>query len=200
MAASSSYTPTPPPDYTAGTPLKLQQTQSQADEASMQSLRIALRQHEAQFQHDLTNVSDQRHPQTQRHQQQGEHDSILRLSDVYTRSKSFLANDNFSNDLETEKMIELVTDLDAKYYVELYFAHFHGQWPFLTRPQFNAETEPPILVLAMVMCGLRMTEEKSLMRLAWLIHAHLHAIFVTQMVRPLPPSCTTWRLLTMNDG
>jgi hypothetical protein len=167
----------------------------------MQSLRVAVRQHEAQIQHDLTNVGDQRSPTQHQQQQQhrDEHDSThpsLRLLHVYSASKSFLANDNISTDLETDEMTDLMGQLDARYYVELYFAHFHGQWPFLSRPQFSPETEPPILVLAMVMCGLRMTEEKSLMRLAWLIHAHLHAIFVTQMVRPLP--LCAWRLLTVS--
>ncbi|KUL86166.1 hypothetical protein ZTR_08441 [Talaromyces verruculosus] len=183
-ASSSSYTPTPPPpSYTTGTPLKLHQTQSQAEEVSMQSLRIAVRQHEAQIQHDLMNVSDQPPPPPTQHPHQDEDadHSILRLSRVYSESKSFLAADNVVSDLESEEMADLMDQLDAKYYVELYFSHFHGQWPFLTRPQFSPETEPPILVLAMVMCGLRMTEEKSLMRLAWAIHAHLQAIFVTQM-------------------
>lgn len=185
-ASSSSYTPTPPPpSYTTGTPSKLHQTQSQAEEVSMQSLRIAVRQHEAQIQHDLMNVGDQPPPPPTQHPHQDEdaNHPILRLSRVYSESKSFLAADNVLSDLESEEMADLMHQLDAKYYVELYFSHFHGQWPFLTRPQFSPETEPSILILAMVMCGLRMTEEKSLMRLAWAIHAHLQAIFVTQMVR-----------------
>lgn len=183
--SSSSYTPTPPPpSYTTGTPSKLHQTQSQAEEVSMQSLRVAVRQHEAQIQHDLMNIGDQPPPPPQQ-DEDGDY-PILRLSRVYSESKSFLASDNISSDLESDEMADLMDQLDAKYYVELYFSHFHGQWPFLTRPQFNPETEPSILVLAMVMCGLRMTEEKSLMRLAWAIHAHLQAIFVTQMVRPSP--------------
>ncbi|EED16866.1 conserved hypothetical protein [Talaromyces stipitatus ATCC 10500] len=131
------------------------------------------------------NISDAKALQNQ-HQQQPTEDSTppsLRVLDVYRTSRCFLASDfyPFLNELESEKTIQLMNELDAKYYVNLYFAHFHGQWPFLTRPQFSPETEPPILVLAMVICTLRMTEEKSLMRLAWLIHAHLHAIFVTQM-------------------
>ncbi|KAI7971233.1 hypothetical protein EIK77_007049 [Talaromyces pinophilus] len=153
----------------------------------MQNLRVAVRQHEAQIQHDLMNVGDQppppppaQHP----HQEEDAEHHILRLSRVYSESKSFLVADNVLSDLESEEMTDLMGQLDAKYYVELYFSHFHGQWPFLTRPQFNPEIEPSILVLAMVMCGLRMTEEKSLMRLAWAIHAHLQAIIVTQMVRP----------------
>ncbi|EEA21554.1 hypothetical protein TMatcc_009028 [Talaromyces marneffei ATCC 18224] len=182
VASSSTPTP-PPPAYTTSAPLKLHQKQSQAEEASIQSLRVAVQQQEAQIQYGLMNVSAQKQPPTQHpdHQEEDVDHPILRLSDVYTTSKSFLANENFSNELESEEMTNLMCDLDAKYYVELYFAHFHGQWPFLTKPQFNPEIEPPILVLAMVICGLRMTEEKTLMRLAWLIHAHLHAIFVTQM-------------------
>ncbi|PCG89573.1 Transcription factor [Penicillium occitanis (nom. inval.)] len=184
-ASASSYTPTPPPpSYTTGTPSKIHQTQSQAEEVSMQNLRVAVRQHEAQIQHDLMNVGDQppppppaQHP----HQEEDAEHHILRLSRVYSESKSFLVADNVLSDLESEEMTDLMGQLDAKYYVELYFSHFHGQWPFLTRPQFNPEIEPSILVLAMVMCGLRMTEEKSLMRLAWAIHAHLQAIIVTQM-------------------
>lgn len=151
----------------------------------MQSLRVAVRQHEAQIQHDLMNVGEHKQqPQTQYPQEDTDH-PIFRLLDVYTASKSFLATDHHtSTDLETKEMTDLMHQLDANYYVELYFSHFHGQWPFLTRPQFKPETEPPILVLAMVMCACRMTEEKSLMRLAWAIHAHLQAIFVTQMVCP----------------
>lgn len=153
----------------------------------MQSLRVAVRQHEAQIQHDLLNIGDENQPkpQTQQHPQEDSDHLIFRLLDVYTASKSFLATDHHTSpSLESAEMTELMHQLDAKYYIEIYFMHFHGQWPFLTRPQFNPETEPPILVLAMVMCAFRMTEEKSLTRLAWAIHAHLQAIFVTQMVGP----------------
>ncbi|KAF5015668.1 hypothetical protein F66182_12911, partial [Fusarium sp. NRRL 66182] len=119
----------------------------------MQSLRVAVRQHEAQIQHDLMNISDQNQPQpqAQQHPQEDADHPVFRLLDVYRASKSFLATDHHTSpSLESAEMTELMHQLDAKYYVEIYFSHFHGQWPFLSRPQFNPETEPPILVLAMV--------------------------------------------------
>lgn len=185
-ASSSSYTPTPTP---VSAPPSLRQAQSQAKDVSVQSLRVAVRQQEAQIQHDLMNISEQPPPTQDQNQRQNEYNSTqpsLPLFFIYSKSKPYLAPDNISTDLETDEMIDLMHQLDAKHYVGLYFSHFHGQWPFLARSQFHPEREPPILVLAMVMCGLRMTEEKTLMRLAWALHAHLQAIFVTQMVRSPP--------------
>lgn len=169
VAAASTGQANPPP-------------QSLTTETSMRKLRVAVRQQEAQIQHDLMNVSDQQ-------QLHGPSHPTLRLSDLFAVSKAFVADQHDgigssadAEHWEKEDSNALMDEIDVKYYVDLYFLHFHFQWPFVIRPFFNAETEPPIIVLAMVMIGLWMTEEARMMKLAWVLHAHLHVIFETQMV------------------
>lgn len=158
----------------------------------MQRLRVTLRQYEAQLQHEVMNTNDaQQLGQEPSHQNQPPENPALRrpiftLLNAYNTSKLYLADDAHfvSSELESVEMLEFMCNIDVGYYVDLYFAHFHGQWPFLCRQQFNPETEPQPLVLAMTMCALRLTEERVLVRLARLLHVHIHAILVTQMVRP----------------
>lgn len=72
--------------------------------------------------------------------------------------------------------------IDTPYYVDLYFAHFHPQWPILHERSFQYKHDPIVLVLAVVMFGLWVTGEAKARRQAWKIHARLHTLLKEQMV------------------
>jgi hypothetical protein len=107
----------------------------------------------------------------------------IRLSDLFTLSYNFVAgDDNAAHDIQD--MNAYMSTVDVQYYVDLFFVYVHPRWPFLYRESFRAESEQPVIVLAVVMFGLWITEEARLMKLAWMIHARLRNIFKTQMVCP----------------
>ena len=43
---------------------------------------------------------------------------------------------------------------NTQHYIDLYFQHFHPQWPFLHRATFSADHEPPLLVYSVMVIGL----------------------------------------------
>lgn len=47
----------------------------------------------------------------------------------------------------------------TKHYVDLYFAHFHSHWPILHRATFSIPDEPPLLLQAVLMIGLWVSDK-----------------------------------------
>ncbi|KAL2840295.1 hypothetical protein BJY01DRAFT_236795 [Aspergillus pseudoustus] len=70
------------------------------------------------------------------------------------------------------------TPLDIDYHVEVYFAHFHSQWPFLHKPSFlrTKSSGPQVLLLTVVMIGLWVTGDVSSRSRAEKMHDKLVAL------------------------
>ncbi|KAL4991869.1 hypothetical protein BDW68DRAFT_198117 [Aspergillus falconensis] len=67
-------------------------------------------------------------------------------------------------------------DLDIDQYVDVYFSHFHYQWPLIHRAAFGRSNEPPILLLAIVMIGLWITGDTAARERAEKMHEKLLAL------------------------
>ncbi|KIA75804.1 hypothetical protein HK57_00418 [Aspergillus ustus] len=70
------------------------------------------------------------------------------------------------------------TPLDIDYHVEVYFSHFHHQWPFLHKPSFlrTKTSGPQVLLLTVVMIGLWVTGDVSSRARAEKMHDKLVAL------------------------
>ncbi|KAL2810343.1 hypothetical protein BJX63DRAFT_423177 [Aspergillus granulosus] len=73
--------------------------------------------------------------------------------------------------------------LDVDYHVEVYFAHFHPQWPFLHKPSFlrTKDSGPQVLLLTVVMIGLWVTGNISSRSRAEQMHDKLVALLENRM-------------------
>ncbi|KAL2864395.1 Zn(II)2Cys6 transcription factor [Aspergillus lucknowensis] len=73
--------------------------------------------------------------------------------------------------------------LDIDHYVEIYFAHFHSQWPIVHRPSFNygKDTQPHVLTLSLVMIGLWVTGETAARSRAENMHDKLVTLLENRM-------------------
>ncbi|KAL4874690.1 hypothetical protein BJY04DRAFT_211857 [Aspergillus karnatakaensis] len=78
------------------------------------------------------------------------------------------------------------SDIDLDYHVEVYFDHFHYQWPMLHSHSFRLSKEPQILLLAVVMIGLWVTGDGAARSRAENMHEKLLALLENQT--------DTWRL------
>ncbi|KAL5337511.1 hypothetical protein BJX70DRAFT_409198 [Aspergillus crustosus] len=78
------------------------------------------------------------------------------------------------------------SDIDTDHYVDVYFDHFHYQWPMLHAHSFTLSKEPQILFLAVVMIGLWVTGDKAPRARAVTMHEKLLTLIETRM--------DTWRL------
>ncbi|KAL4994501.1 hypothetical protein BDV10DRAFT_150570 [Aspergillus recurvatus] len=67
-------------------------------------------------------------------------------------------------------------DLGIDHYVDVYFSHFHYQWPLIHRAAFGRSNEPPILLLAIVMIGLWVTGDTAARERAEKMHEKLLAL------------------------
>jgi hypothetical protein len=78
------------------------------------------------------------------------------------------------------------SDLDIDYNVEVYFAHFHAQWPFLHKPSFmrSKDSGPKVLLLTVVMIGLWVTGDLSSRERAETMHGKLVALLESRIVSP----------------
>jgi hypothetical protein len=47
-----------------------------------------------------------------------------------------------------------ITHVRVDHYIQLYFTHFHQNWPILHRHTFSVPDEPPLLLQAVLMIGL----------------------------------------------
>ncbi|OKL59495.1 hypothetical protein UA08_05277 [Talaromyces atroroseus] len=146
------------------------------EEVSEHHLRTALRHQESQIRNDLTNV-----PDNQQQNRKNRPRLSLRLSDVFNLSNHFVAGNDYAATHDAREMNTYMSTIDVQHYVDLFFDYVHPRWPFLYREGFRAESEQPILVLAVAMFGMWITEEAQLMKLAWIIRARLRVIFETQM-------------------
>ncbi|KAL4930417.1 uncharacterized protein BDV17DRAFT_289646 [Aspergillus undulatus] len=72
-------------------------------------------------------------------------------------------------------------DLDIDHYVEVYFSHFHYQWPMLHSRAFRLSKEPQILLLAVVMIGLWVTGESTAQARAETMHEKLITLLENRM-------------------
>jgi hypothetical protein len=61
----------------------------------------------------------------------------------------------------------------TKHYVNLYFAHFHSHWPILHRATFSIPDEPPLLLQAVLMIGLWVSDKPSVRQAAVDLHQKL---------------------------
>ncbi|KAL3441766.1 hypothetical protein BJX65DRAFT_322048 [Aspergillus insuetus] len=75
------------------------------------------------------------------------------------------------------------SDLDIDYNVEVYFAHFHAQWPFLHKPSFvrSKDCGPKVLLLTVVMIGLWVTGDLSSRERAETMHGKLVALLESRI-------------------
>ncbi|KAL3492284.1 hypothetical protein BJX62DRAFT_224627 [Aspergillus germanicus] len=75
------------------------------------------------------------------------------------------------------------SDLDIDYNVEVYFAHFHAQWPFLHKPSFvrSKDSGPKVLLLTVVMIGLWVTGDLSSRERAETMHGKLVALLESRI-------------------
>ncbi|KAL4782330.1 hypothetical protein BJX76DRAFT_332931 [Aspergillus varians] len=74
-----------------------------------------------------------------------------------------------------------ISDLDTDHYLEVYFAHFHYQWPMLHGRLFLLSKEPRILYLAVVMIGLWVTGESAAQARAETMHEKLLTLLENRM-------------------
>ncbi|KAJ5261184.1 hypothetical protein N7478_011779 [Penicillium angulare] len=80
-------------------------------------------------------------------------------------------------------------DSEVKHYVELYFSHFHQHWPILHHATFSIPDEPPLLVQAVMIIGLWVSDKPSAQQAAVDLHDRLGFCIRDQMVEwenPLP--------------
>ncbi|KAH7042267.1 hypothetical protein B0J12DRAFT_605460 [Macrophomina phaseolina] len=63
--------------------------------------------------------------------------------------------------------------VNVSHYIHLYFERVHPKWPFLHRASFVPETEPPMLVQAVVMTGILASGEKGELPIAMLLYRKL---------------------------
>lgn len=77
--------------------------------------------------------------------------------------------------------------LDIDYYVEIYFASFHFQWPIIHKSSFlrSKDSQPHILVLSIAMIGLWVTEDKAAQSRAENMHDKLVALLESRKVSSL---------------
>lgn len=135
---------------------------SRSEEESVRDLRIALLRQEACVQDDAMRLADSR-----------AYDFYLDERDDLTDVTSTSGIDSTGSSPASNKI---------EYYVGLYFAHFHEQWPFIFKNSFRPRSEPRVLVLATAMIGMWITGEGRLQRQAWAIHARLHTTLESQIV------------------
>jgi hypothetical protein len=74
----------------------------------------------------------------------------------------------------------------TKRYVDLYFTHFHSHWPILHRATFSIPDEPPLLLQAVLMIGLWVSEKASARQAAVDLHQKLGLWIREQRVRMSP--------------
>lgn len=67
-------------------------------------------------------------------------------------------------------------------YVEIYFQHFHPEWPFLFRSTFDPETEPGVLVQSVVMLGMWAYGSSESKDMAVNLHRRLESAIQSQRV------------------
>lgn len=82
-----------------------------------------------------------------------------------------------------------------KRYVDLYFTHFHSHWPILHRATFSIPDEPPLLLQAVLMIGLWVSEKASARQAAVDLHQKLGLWIREQRVR-MSPTYSVQHLLT----
>ncbi|KAF4237431.1 hypothetical protein CNMCM8980_002452 [Aspergillus fumigatiaffinis] len=72
--------------------------------------------------------------------------------------------------------------LDIDYYVEIYFAHFHSQWPIVHKPSFrlSKDSQPHVLILSFAMIGLWVTGERAARTRAKNMHEKLVTLLETR--------------------
>ncbi|KAE8370173.1 transcription factor with C2H2 and Zn(2)-Cys(6) DNA binding domain [Aspergillus caelatus] len=87
-------------------------------------------------------------------------------------------------------------------YIQLYFARFHPQWPFLHRATFSASHEPSLLLYAVVMIGMWVSGKDSSRRSALDLHRRLGACIRQQQAtwqdlsNQQPRPASTWPIAT----
>lgn len=73
--------------------------------------------------------------------------------------------------------------LDIEYHVEIYFAHFHSQWPIIHKPSFllSKDSQPHVLILSLAMIGLWVTGEMAARTRAKNMHEKLVTLLESRM-------------------
>jgi hypothetical protein len=61
----------------------------------------------------------------------------------------------------------------TKHYVNFYFVHFHSHWPILHRATFSIPDEPPLLLQAVLMIGLWVSDKAPARQAAIDLHRKL---------------------------
>ncbi|OOQ81546.1 transcription factor with C2H2 and Zn(2)-Cys(6) DNA binding protein [Penicillium brasilianum] len=89
-----------------------------------------------------------------------------------TTSRSPSDEQVFAATVDTEVLMEDRT-AQTKHYVDLYFEHFHPHWPILHRATFSIPDEPPLLLQAVLMIGLWVSEKPSARQAAVDLHQKL---------------------------
>lgn len=79
-----------------------------------------------------------------------------------------LESSDFSVSLEDEDRTA-----QTKHYVNLYFTHFHSHWPILHRATFSIPDEPPLLLQAVLMIGLWVSDKPAARQAAVDLHQKL---------------------------
>jgi hypothetical protein len=67
-------------------------------------------------------------------------------------------------------------------YVQIYFDHFHPEWPFLHRPTFDPKTEPAVLVQSVIMVGMWIQGSRNSQDFAKSLHSRLGTAIRSQRV------------------
>jgi hypothetical protein len=77
--------------------------------------------------------------------------------------------------------------LDIDYHVEIYFAHFHSQWPIIHKPSFHLskDSQPHVLILSFAMIGLWVTGGRAARTRAKNMHEKLVTLLESRMVSSL---------------
>ncbi|KAL2844413.1 hypothetical protein BJX68DRAFT_269644 [Aspergillus pseudodeflectus] len=109
--------------------------------------------------------------------------SIIRQHEEELRQNRILVPGSAAETGVNRRTENSSSDLDIDYNVEVYFAHFHAQWPFLHQPSFmrSKDAGPKVLLLTVVMIGLWVTGDLSSRERAETMHGKLVALLESRI-------------------
>ncbi|KAL4948562.1 hypothetical protein BDW69DRAFT_198784 [Aspergillus filifer] len=126
----------------------------------------------------LNDIDDSGHARRDPHYQRTEMEDLMLQHENQLREQGLLATRYSASGGEKGAGNG---DLDISHYVDVYFSHFHYQWPMLHCRSFRFSKEPQILLLAVVMIGLWVTGESSAQARAESMHEKLVTLLENQM-------------------
>lgn len=89
-------------------------------------------------------------------------------------SPSLVDRQSLESSVDASVPLEVVDrTAQTRHYVDLYFAHFHSHWPILHRATFSIPDEPPLLLQAVLMIGLWVSDKPSARQAAVDLHQKL---------------------------